>query len=93
MSGFWVSRERPGAAAVVGLLDLGVGDGDGPEVGRRGRHHDRVGAAAAVEHGLAQLGGGLDADDLDAGRVGAASTLAATRVTSAPRAAAVRARA
>src|SRR6478609_7312067 len=55
---------------VVRLLDLGLADRRGPEVGGRRGHHDRVGGGGRADDRLAQLLGRLDAYDVDAGRVG-----------------------
>ena len=52
----------------IGLLDLLAGDRRGTEVGDRRGHDDHVGLVAARQDGVRHLLGGVDADDLDAGR-------------------------
>ena len=57
----------------AGLLDLGAGHVDGPEVGDGGGHHDHVGLVGPAEHGLLHLGGRVHAHDVDARRTPAAT--------------------
>ena len=54
---------------IAGLLDLGGGGVDGPEVGDRGGHHEHVRVRGVLGHRVAQLAGRADVDDVDAGGV------------------------
>ena len=69
MSGFWVSS-RGGALPSAAFLILVPRGRDRPEVGGRRGHHHGVGAGRGADDGVAELGGRLDPDHLDAGRVG-----------------------
>ena len=89
MSGLRTSASGAGSSPSLFLILPAAYDG-GPEVGDGRGHHHRVGVAGGLQHGLAQLLGGPDGHHVGAGRVGQA-VLAATRVTRAPRATAVRA--
>ena len=62
------SRMISGAPSA--FLSFCRGDLLRPEVGDGGGHDDHVGAAGAGQHRRFHLGGGLDLDDLDAGRCG-----------------------
>ncbi len=69
MSGFWTSS-IDGALPSSAFLILALLWRGGPEVGRCGGHHDGVGGRGRRDHGVAELGRGLDADDLDPRGVG-----------------------
>jgi hypothetical protein len=70
-----------GAVPSSRFLIFWIGDGRGTEVGRSRGHDDRVGTLGGAQNSVAQLGRGLDRDQIDARGSWADATLAAMSVT------------